>query len=277
MDWTLTGALAGVAILATTVGYEFVVITRSNPEPAKKYEATAVLIPARERPVISTHTLSSASELAYTPAPAPQTHAPSVAYAPAPQTHAPSVAYAPAPQTHAPSVAYAPAPPTHAPAAVTAPAPQTSSAHNEVKPPPKPQPQVNSDSWQVQTTAKANYYNLGGHVDRNGIVDSLASGYLSEALKKHKNFPKLPAQIQAHINAPNVNLAKIAGYRGLLGIDDREMEDKQGIKFIRVASTRGIEITDPGDADLDASPIDLGSLERMAFDLRQSTTPGVVP
>ena len=55
---------------------------------------------------------------------------------------------------------------------------------------------------------------------RTGVVDSTASSHLREALKEHKNYPKLPAQIQAYINAPIINLAKIAGYRALLGMDN---------------------------------------------------------
>ena len=119
--------------------------------------------------------------------------------------------------------------------------------------------------------AKASYFNLGGHVDKNGVVDSLASSYLRDALKKHQNYAKLPAHIQAYINEPNINLAKIAGYRAQLGIDDKEMEEKQGVLFIRIAASRGIEITSPS-TDLDASPIDFSSLERMAFDLRLRRT-----
>jgi hypothetical protein len=126
---------------------------------------------------------------------------------------------------------------------------------------------------------------LGGHVDKNGIVDSLASSYLGDALKKHKNYPKLPPQIQAYINAPNINLTKIAGYRAMLGIDDKEMEEKQGVKFVRIASSRGIEIieitdlelADSSAADFDASPIDLGLLESMDFDLRRRMMQGFVP
>jgi hypothetical protein len=66
----------------------------------------------------------------------------------------------------------------------------------------------------------------------------------------------------------------IAGYRGMLGIDDRKREEEQGVKFIRVAS-RGIEMTGPrGDLEdpassIDGPPLDLSPLERMAFDLRR--------
>jgi hypothetical protein len=133
-------------------------------------------------------------------------------------------------------------------------------------------PQVRSDSWEVHTTAKASYFNLGGHVDKNGVVDSLASSYLRDALKKHQNYAKLPAHIQAYINEPNINLARIAGYRAVLGIDDKEMEEKQGVQFIRIAASRSIENTGPSTTDFDASPIDLSSLERMAFDLRLGRT-----
>jgi hypothetical protein len=240
MDWTLTGALAGAAVLALTVGFEFFVITRSNPEPTKQYQATPVLIPARERPVVNA-----------------TSNAPAVAYTPALQTSAPRVSNAAEPAQYPPRVEI-PLPVGNTPKDHL---PPPERAHNEVKPTP-PQPQIISDSWAVQTTAKANYLNLGGHVDKNGVVDNVASGYLSEALKKHKNYPKLPAQIQAYINAPNVNLAKIAGYRALLGMDDKEMEEKQGVKFIRISSSRGIDITSPNAADVDAPPLDLSSLER---------------
>jgi hypothetical protein len=140
-------------------------------------------------------------------------------------------------------------------------------------PPPQLKPQISSDLWEVRTTAKASYFNLGGHVDKNGLVDSLASGYLRDALKKHQNYAKLPPHIQAYINEPNVNLAKIAGYRVMLGIDDKEMEEKQAVRFIRIAAaSRGIENISPSTADFDASPIDLSSLEKMASDLRLGRT-----
>jgi hypothetical protein len=139
--------------------------------------------------------------------------------------------------------------------------------------PPRPEirpaaPPMAAELWRVETTAKANYFNLGGHVDRDGVVDSLASSYLRDALKTHRNFPKLPPHIKAYIDAPTINLAKIAGYRAMLGIDDRKMEEEQGVKFVRVAS-RGLDLTIPGaDAEepaagSDVPPLDLNALERM--------------
>ena len=66
----------------------------------------------------------------------------------------------------------------------------------------------------------------------------MANGRLREAFKAHKNFDKLPAHIKLHINTQNINLAKIAPYRALLGIDDRKLEEEQGVRFERIARNR---------------------------------------
>jgi hypothetical protein len=100
--------------------------------------------------------------------------------------------------------------------------------------PPPPQPRV--DQWRVVITSKASYFNLGGHVNAAGMVDSLAGSHLRDALKEHKNFAQLPPDIKNHILTQPISLTKIAPYRGLLGINDRTMEDEQGIRFERVAS-----------------------------------------
>jgi len=257
MDWTLIGALGGVAILAVVVGYEFSMIPRYSPEPAKKHQAAPILIAARERPVVEASSNDPAVGFAL------QSSPPAVEYDLAPQANAPRLSNATQSPQNSSRVEVSSRAKDH-----SLPPVYSNSAHNEVKPPP-PQlkPQIGSDLWEVHTTAKANYFNLGGHVDKNGVVDSLASSYLRDALKKHQNYAKLPSHIQAYINEPNINLAKIAPYRARLGIDDKEMEEKQGVLFIRIAASRGIENTSPGATDFDASPIDLSSLERMAFDL----------
>jgi hypothetical protein len=256
MDWTLTGALGAAAILAVAVSYELSMIPRYRPEPAKKHQAAPILIPGRGGAVV---------EASSSP--------PVVAYAPAPQINAPRLSdTTESPQNSADSPQNSsrvevssrtkdhPLPPAY-----------SSSAHNEVKlPPPQLKSPTRSDLWEVHTTAKASYFNLGGHVDKNGIVDSLASSYLRDALKKHQNYATLPSNIRAYINEPNINLTKIAGYRALLGIDDKEMEEKQGVQFIKVAANRGIENSSSSTTDFDASPIDLSSLERMAIDLKLS-------
>ena len=288
MDWTLTGALGGAAILAVAVGYEFSVISRYSPEPAKKYQAAPILIATREDAVVGAS--SNAPAVGY----APQASPPAARYDLAPQASPPAARYDLAPQASPPAVQYDLAPQANAPRLSNAaespqyssnvevgsrakdhspPSVYSNSAYNEVKPPPRQlKPQISSDLWEVRTTAQANYFNLGGHVDKNGVVDSLASSYLRDALKKHQNYVKLPSHIQAYINEPNINLAKIAPYRARLGIDDKEMEEKQGVQFIRIAASRGIENTSPNTTDFDASPIDLSSLERMAFDLRLGKT-----
>jgi hypothetical protein len=271
MDWTLIGALGGVAILAITAGYEISVIARSNPEPAKEYRPTPVLIPTLERPVVNANANTPA--VGYTL----QSNAPAVAYAPASQANPPPVSDT-AESSQYPSRVEIPPPIGSRPKDHSPPPDYPISGDKEAKqPPPQPKPQISSEFWEVRTTANASYFNLGGHVDKNGVVDSLASSYLRDALMKHKNYAKLPPQIQMYIGGPNINLAKIAGYRALLGMDDKEMEEKQGVKFIRIAGSRSIAMTSPGAAVLDASPIDLGSLERMDFDLRLRMTLGFVP
>jgi hypothetical protein len=112
--------------------------------------------------------------------------------------------------------------------------------------PAPPPPHVAVQEWRAVPTARASFSNLGGHIDQAGVVDSLASGYLRTAFKKAKNYNQLPPDAKAMIEAPTINLSKLAPYRVLLGIDDRQIEAEQGVKFVRLASTRSID-----DADLD--------------------------
>jgi len=264
MDWTLTGAVAGVAVLAGVAVFAGVVAYESfAPEQARETHTYPVLIPAPERPAANVNAI---------------TNAPVVAYAPPQQTNGTDIfnrADRPV-AALAPSRVETPAPAKRVDPTIPAPPVGT------LNPPPadkgtparkdaKTQSQVSADSWKVERTAKANYYNLGGHIDANGVVDSLASSYLRNALKNQKNYAKLPPQIKTYIDASNINLAMIAGYRGMLGVNDRKMEDEQGVRFIRVATRSIEEDTDLEDAaaGIDAPPLDLTPLDRMAFDLKR--------
>jgi hypothetical protein len=269
IDWTLTAALAGAAVLAGVVAYECYAFVHAGPEPARETHESVVLIPARERPAENFNAISSVPVVA--DAPPEQTNQTDISNNAIARPHQSRV------ETAAPAKRVDPTAPT--PTVSNEHPPQADhgdSAHNK----PKAQLQISSDLWRVETTVRANYFNLGGHVDKNGVVDSLASSYLRDALKKQRNYSKLPRQIQAYIEAPSIDLAMIAGYRRLLGVDDRKMEEEQGVRFVKVAS-RGIEIGSP-TADLedaatsiDTPPMDLSPLERMAFDLRREMTLGV--
>jgi len=114
------------------------------------------------------------------------------------------------------------------------------------------------EEWKVITTAKATPFNLGGHVDRNGIIDSLASPHFRDAIKKHPNYPKLPQRLQTAMEAPNISLVKLAPYRTHLGISDKKIEEEQGVKFVRVASLRGVDL---GGLEASTRGVDLGELE----------------
>jgi hypothetical protein len=113
------------------------------------------------------------------------------------------------------------------------------------------QPQIRVQEWRAVPTARANLFNLGGHLDQSGLVDNMASGPLRDAFKKVKNYGKLPPEAKALIDAPNINLSKLAPYRALLGIDDNKIEQEQAVKFVRIASTRSID----GAADVVVLPM----------------------
>lgn len=115
------------------------------------------------------------------------------------------------------------------------------------KPPPSPSGNIAMVSphhmqqavqWRVIATANASYFNLGGHINGAGIADSVASEQLREAFKVHRNFNKLPPDLRTHILTQNINLPKIAPYRGLLGINDKTIEREQAIRFERVGGLR---------------------------------------
>ena len=101
---------------------------------------------------------------------------------------------------------------------------------------PLPERPADTGQWVVRPSPTASYFNLGGHINNAGIVDTLASSYLKEAFKAHQNFQKLPTELKVHIaNAQNINLTKIAPFRSLLGMDDVRLEQEQGIIFERIA------------------------------------------
>ena len=81
-------------------------------------------------------------------------------------------------------------------------------------------------------TSKANAMNLGGHIDRNGVVDDMATPHLRDAFKKHRTSRCRPHPM--HIETQNINLTKVA-VPGLL-TDDRQIEQEQGVRFERVVS-----------------------------------------
>jgi len=117
----------------------------------------------------------------------------------------------------------------------------TKPAAPSVSAPLSAQQQVRVQEWRAVATARANLFNLGGHLDQSGLVDNMASGPLRDAFKKVKNYDKLPPEAKALIEAPNINLSKLAPYRALLGIDDSKIEQEQAVRFVRVASTRSID------------------------------------
>jgi hypothetical protein len=220
MDWPLMGAVAGVVVLAGAVAAGTVVAVRSTPEPPTK-PPTFVLLLA-----------PPAGTPGYTNASLPSNVDDDVGIASGEPSSPPT-------QTK-PHVQR----PIEAPAKSGTPINKNTPNQSKANESPgsgssgKHALQVAPQRWRVTTTPKASYTNLGGHVDKAGIVDSMASQYLREAFKKHRNFEKLPPDMQAHINSSqNINLAKLAPYRRLLGVNDKWLEEEQGVKFERIAGS----------------------------------------
>ena len=327
MDWSLTGALAGVTILAGVVGYGTLTMLGSgasqptvprSPVLLSERPAIANVSPNSYSPDAPTQTARwgdpasvagstpTTSTLGEYPAPNQYGSAPSTSTLgeyPAPNQYDPRLAarrpaveppvskahgnYAP--PSSSDSAKRRPAAPQESVFAGTGPSTPRVEYSNRPggrmsmdakptveissgRPPPEGQkktaPTMASQSkeavhpeleeWKVITTAKASPFNLGGHVDRNGIIDSLASPHFRDAIKKHPNYPKLPQRIQTAMEAPNISLVKLAPYRTHLGISDKKIEEEQGVKFVRVASLRGVDL---GGLEASTRGVDLGELE----------------
>jgi len=220
MDWPLAGAVAGVLVLAGAVTAGTVVALRATPEPPKKPQTFVLLLaPPPDTPGYTQTSLSTNDDDEATAE--ARLQRPSDPITP------------PAPKKSAHPEATAKVSPT--PGHNAKPAPAPGAGADAAKQP----LQVAPERWRVVTTAKASFFNLGGHVDKAGVVDSMASEHLREAFKKHRNFPKLPPDIKAHINTSStIDLVKLAPYRKLLGVDDRWLEQEQGVRFERIAGNR---------------------------------------
>jgi hypothetical protein len=217
MDWPLAGAVTGVGVLACVVGFGTFALIRSAPEPVKRPLPTTVLWAPAGQPT-TLIVLDPATDDTSDVAPAP----------PRPRASEPAP-----PKEKKKAVTQKPASDAFA---------RTQPLPDQKKMAPAPggakalEPQVAVEQWRVITTSKASFTNLGGHVDKAGIVDNMANSHLREAFQKHRNFDRLPSHIKTHINTQNINLALIAPYRGLLGINDKNIEEEQGVKFVRVGA-----------------------------------------
>ena len=70
--------------------------------------------------------------------------------------------------------------------------------------------------------------------------------------KSTRTTLSLPQRIKVAIEAPNINLVKLAPYRTHLGINDKKIEEEQGVKFVRIASTRNVNLGEPEMANVPA-------------------------
>jgi hypothetical protein len=226
MDWPLTAVLTGMGAAVCAAGVYGVILVRNAPVPAAKKPVFSVQLapgvdPAtfyREQPQLDILPLQPLD-----PPPPEEVASPAPTEPVAPKAKKSPVVQRPAPE---PSGKAAPPPEQKKMASIDPrPAPKA----------PPAAPPVVVEQVRVVATSQASMFNLGGHISKAGIVDSMASPHLKEALQKHRNFGKLPPAIQAHINsAPNLDLNRLAPYRGLLGMDESMMET-QGVRFERVA------------------------------------------
>ena len=243
MDWPVIGAVSAAVIVAGVVTFEVVVFVQSNPTPVKRAPQLVSYGSSVERSANEIPGFATGRAGEWTPSfpliplidpdRVPQAESPT----PADRATTPEARKKP------PAAAASVKPPAAASASVKPPPP------NDLPntPPPgefktaklsTPEVQPRVDQWRVVVTAKASYFNLGGHVDSSGIVDSLASSHLRDALKSHRNFAQLPPEIRTHILTQNINLTKVAPYRGLLGMNDKTLEEEQAVRFERIAGLR---------------------------------------
>jgi hypothetical protein len=233
MDWPVIGAVSAVAIVAGAVTFEVVVFMQPDPAPLKRTPQLARYGTPVER---------SAYEIPGFATGRPSEWTPSFPLIPLidpdriPQAESRISADQP-PVPEAPRKPPAPLGSARQPSSGE---PQKTTSPGEFKTAKLATPDLQShaEQWRVVVTTKASYFNLGGHVDSAGIVDSLASSHLRDALKSHRNFAQLPPEIRTHILTQNINLTKVAPFRGLLGMNDKTLEEEQAVRFERVAANR---------------------------------------
>lgn len=236
MDWPLTAVLTGMGAAVCAAGVYGVIWARSVPVPTAKAPAFTVALSPGVDPATFFKQPPQLDILPLQPLDPPPPPEP-VATPEVPEPAAPKAKKSPAaPNPAAQKPAAQKTAPEPSSKAVPAPE-QKKMASTDFRPAPKAPaaPPVEVEQWRVVTTSKASMFNLGGHVDKAGIVDGMATPHLKEALQKHKNFGRLPPAIKAHVNgAANIDLNRLAPYKSLLGMDQSLMED-QGVRFERVA------------------------------------------
>jgi hypothetical protein len=233
MDWPVIGAVSAAVVVAGAVTFEVVVFVKSDSAPVKPPPLLASYGSSVERSAYEIPGFATGRPTEWTPSfpliplidpdRMPETESR------IPADHAPATE---APRKPPPAAGPVKPPPAGEPLNTPPPA--------EIKTAKLTTPEVQprAEQWRVVVTDKASYFNLGGHVDRAGIVDSLASSHLRDALKSHRNFAQLPPDIRTHILTQNINLIKVAPYRGLLGMNDKTLEEEQAVRFERVAVNR---------------------------------------
>jgi hypothetical protein len=238
MDWPVIGTVSATILVAGAVTFEVVDFMQPDPAPIRPLPQLARLI-GPERVVLNESLLPSLTtpierdripQNASPPPPLARLTEPH--RVPQSESLMPTDSEPAAPRPGKASIASALAKSSPSGVVYTAPPPSEFKTAKLTLTEPRP------EQWRVIVTAGASYYNLGGHVDRAGIIDELASSHLREALKAHRNFPRLPPELRTHILTQNISLPKLAPYRGLLGMNDKTLEEEQAIRFVRVTSNR---------------------------------------
>ncbi|WP_426425241.1 hypothetical protein [Bradyrhizobium genosp. A] len=235
MDWPVIGAVTAVAIVGGAVAYEAVTLLRSDMASTKaphvlasygtSVERTAYDIPGFGNSASAERAPSFPLIRLIDPDRAPDPASTTSVLSPPSKTPADNAARKlPVQESAKP----APHPTGEAKLAKLTPTDTASPAPSLALTP------TRAEQWRVIPTANANFRNLGGHIDAAGVVDSMATPYLRDALRQHSRFAQLPPDIKTQILTQNIDLPRLAPYRGLIGMDDRILDQEQGIKFVRI-------------------------------------------
>ncbi|MBR1232042.1 hypothetical protein [Bradyrhizobium sp. AUGA SZCCT0182] len=234
IDWPVIGALAAVAVVGGVVGYQAITLLRSDATPTKSPPLLAGYGSSVERSAYDIPGFAgSGSDERPLSFPLIRLIDPDRLQDEIPER---PISKGAAPTAKAPVTEPKKARPVEEPAKA---APNSSEVKvakltpTETAPPATAAP-ARAEQWRVVPTANASYFNLGGHIDRVGVVDSLATPHLRDAFKKHSKFGQLPPEIRTHILSQNIDLPRIAPYRNLLGMDDKVLEQEQAVRFVRI-------------------------------------------